>query len=126
MHILLKTLIVGTLLAVAATLVLRLYPDISRQISSLKMQSQQQQMLLAKLQRNLETMEQIVQTANKAKNSTQYQEAIKVSKGVISDSRLIVNQLRGLPQKASAAFNSETEKIGSFIGNLKLKILNFF
>jgi len=126
MHILLKTLIVGTLLAVAATLVLRLYPDISRQISSLKMQSQRQQMLLAKLQRNLETMEQIVQTANKAKNSTQYQEAIKVSKGVISDSRLIVNQLRGLPQKASAAFNSETEKIGSFIGNLKLKILNFF
>ena len=126
MHILLKTLIVGTLLAVAATLVLRLYPDISRQISSLKMQSQQQQMLLAKLQRNLETMEQIVQTANKAKNSTQYQEAIKVSKGVISDSRLIVNQLRGLPQKASAAFNSKTEKIGSFFGNLKLKILNFF
>ena len=126
MHILLKTLIVGTLLAVAATLVLRLYPDISRQISSLKMQSQRQQMLLAKLQRNLETMEQIVQTANKAKNSTQYQEAIKVSKGVISDSRLIVNQLRGLPQKASAAFNSKTEKIGSFIGNLKLKILNFF
>jgi len=126
MHILLKTLIVGTLLAVAATLVLRLYPDISRQISSLKMQSQQQQMLLAKLQRNLETMEQIVQTANKAKNSTQYQEAIKVSKGVISDSRLIVNQLRGLPQKASAAFNSKTEKIGSFFGNLKLKILNLF
>ena len=126
MHILLKTLIVGTLLAVAATLVLRLYPDISRQISSLKMQSQRQQMLLAKLQRNLETMEQIVQTANKAKNSTQYQEAIKVSKGVISDSRLIVNQLRGLPQKASAAFNSKTEKIGSFFGNLKLKILNFF
>src|SRR3989338_6330563 len=126
MHILLKTFIVGTLLAIAVTLVLRLYPDISRQISSLKMQSQQQQMLLAKLQRNLETMEQIVQTANKAENSTQYQEAIKVSKGVISDSRLIVNQLRGLPQKASAAFNSETEKIGSFIGNLKLKILNFF
>ena len=126
MHILLKTFIVGTLLAIAVTLVLRLYPDISRQISSLKMQSQQQQMLLAKLQRNLETMEQIVQTANKAKNSTQYQEAIKVSKGVISDSRLIVNQLRGLPQKASAAFNSKTEKIGSFFGNLKLKILNLF
>jgi predicted negative regulator of RcsB-dependent stress response len=114
MHLLIKTLIVGVLLAIAAVFALRLWPSVNQQLAILKLQNEKSQLLLAKLEKNITTIDKIVQTANKAKNSQEYQQAISISKSLVAESESIINQLQGDPGPAS--------KSTSFMGG----IINFF